>query len=62
VIGSKSPATAQQGPPSFDAIARGSLTNDQLRVFLSHPHGGMPDLALSRSEIADLLSYISTLR
>lgn len=62
VIGGKPPSTIQQGPPSFRAIARSGLTADQLRAFLSHPHGGMPDLALSRSEITDLIGYIDTLR
>jgi hypothetical protein len=38
------------------------MTNDQLRAFLSHPHGAMPDLALTRAEIDDLIGYIGTLR
>jgi len=62
VIGGNAPATVQQGPPSFQAIAEGSLTADQLRAFLSHPHGAMPDLALTRLEIDDLIGYIKTLR
>jgi cytochrome c len=62
VIGGNPPVTIQQGPPSFRAIAQGPLTADQLRAFLSHPHGAMPDLALSRAEIDDLIGYISTLR
>jgi mono/diheme cytochrome c family protein len=62
VIGGTSSGTVPQGPPSFRAIARGGGTVDQLRVFLSHPHGEMPDLALSRSEIDDLIGYIATLR
>jgi len=57
-----SPATnVQQGPPSFATIAR-TRTADQLRTFLSHPHGAMPDLALTRAEIDDLIGYIETLR
>jgi mono/diheme cytochrome c family protein len=52
----------QQGPPSFPAIARSGMTADQLRAFLSHPHGAMPDFALTRSEIDDLIGYIGTLR
>jgi mono/diheme cytochrome c family protein len=32
VIGGKPPATIQQGPPSFRAIAQGPLTADQLRA------------------------------
>ena len=51
----------QQGPPSFPTIAR-ARTADQLRAFLSHPHGAMPDLSLTRAEIDDLVGYIETLR
>jgi len=51
----------QQGPPSFATIAR-ARTADQLRAFLSHPHGAMPDLSLTRAEIDDLVGYIETLR
>jgi cytochrome c len=51
-----------QGPPSFPAIARSGMTAGQLRAFLSHPHGAMPDLALTRAEIDDLIGYIETLR
>lgn len=52
----------RQPPPSFRTIARGPLTPAQLRSFLAHPHGGMPDLALTRGEIDGLLAYIATLR
>ena|SRR5579864_2184527 len=62
VVGDGGPTTAPQGPPSFRAIAQGGLSAEQLRAFLSHPHGAMPDLALSRSEIDDLIAYIGTLR
>jgi cytochrome c len=51
----------QQGPPSFRTIA-GARTADELRAFLSHPHGAMPDLSLTRKEIDDLVGYIETLR
>src|SRR5689334_24957511 len=54
-------ASIQQGPPAFATIA-GHMTPDRLRTFLSHPHGAMPDLALSRSEINDLNDYIQTLQ
>jgi cytochrome c len=59
---SSNPATnVQQGPPSFATIAR-SRSADQLRAFLSHPHGAMPDLSLTRAEIDNLVGYIETLR
>ena len=51
----------QQGPPSFHTIAA-ARTADRLRAFLSHPHGAMPDLSLTRQEIDDLVGYIETLR
>jgi cytochrome c len=53
--------SAPQGPPSFRDIAR-DKTPDQLRVFLIRPHGAMPQLSLSRSEIDDVVAYIETLR
>ena len=61
VIGGSSAGNLQQGPPSFPIIAR-ARTVDQLRAFLSHPHGAMPDLSLTRAEIDDLVGYIETLR
>jgi len=51
-----------QGPPSFREIAHSGTSADQLRAFLSHPHGAMPDLSLTRAEIDDLIGYINTLR
>lgn len=54
--------SVQQGPPSFRFIARSGMTADQLRAFLSHPHGAMPDLSLTRVEIDDLIDYIDKLR
>ena len=62
VIGDSNASAVPQGPPSFRTIARSGMTADQLRAFLSHPHGAMPDLALTREEIADLIGYIGTLR
>jgi len=62
VVAQAGQGPALQGPPSFRAIARGGRSPDQLRAFLAHPHGAMPDLTLSRSEIGDLIAYIETLR
>ena len=62
VVNAKGPsATVPQGPPAFSTIA-GHMDPDQLRAFLSHPHGAMPDLALTRAEINDLIDYIETLK
>ena len=61
VTGGTPAANLQQGPPSFSSIAH-ARTAEQLRAFLSHPHGAMPDLSLTRAEIDDLVGYIETLR
>ena len=62
VINNNPSGGVPQGPPTFAAIAHSGMTADQLRAFLSHPHGVMPDLALSRAEIDDVIGYIETLR
>jgi mono/diheme cytochrome c family protein len=62
VIGGSPAGTVQQGPASFLTIARSGMTAGQLRAFLSHPHGAMPDLSLTRAEIDDLIGYIERLR
>ena len=62
VVNGRGPsATVQQGPPAFATIAA-HMDEGQLRAFLSHPHGAMPDLALTRAEINDLIDYIETLK
>jgi cytochrome c len=62
VIDAGSAGPVPQGPPNFRTVARSGMTAEQLRAFLSHPHGAMPDLSLTRAEIDDLIGYIDTLR
>ena len=62
VIGGNPTGPVPQGPPSFQMVASSGMSTDHLRAFLSHPHGAMPNLALTRAEIDDLISYIETLR
>ena len=61
VVGPNPTGAVPQGPPTFQTVARSGITPDQLRAFLSHPHGAMPDLALTRAEIDDLIGYIQSL-
>jgi len=61
VVGPNPTGAVPQGPPTFQAVARSGMTPDQLRAFLSHPHGAMPDLALTSAEIDDLIGYIRSL-
>jgi len=54
---------AADGVPSFAAIARmPSTTELSLRAFMRTPHPPMPDLALSRQDMDDVVSYILSLR
>jgi mono/diheme cytochrome c family protein len=49
--------------PTFSAIAgREDLPESLLAAFLTTPHPPMPNMALSRQEIADVLAYIRSLR
>jgi mono/diheme cytochrome c family protein len=62
VVAANPTGATPEGVPSFPAIARSGIAADHLRAFLSHPHGEMPDLALRRAEIDDLIGYIETFR
>lgn len=47
--------------PSFADIARRRTEAKPLAVFLSEPHGMMPNLSLTQLEIADIVAYIRSL-
>ena len=52
-----------EGPPSFLTVAnRTDTTAAGLRAFLHTPHGQMPNLALTRAEIDDLIAYVMSLK
>jgi len=54
---------AADAAPPFAAMARNpKVTPDRLRGFLVKPHGGMPDLTLTRQEIENLVAYIESLK
>ncbi len=46
--------------PTFANIAQRKSAHD-LTLFLTKPHGQMPDMSLSRPEVADLVAYIASL-
>ncbi len=61
-IGAKT-VRANDAIPTFFAVAQmPSTTMMSLTVFLSTPHGRMPDYNLSRAEIRNVSSYILSLR
>jgi mono/diheme cytochrome c family protein len=51
---------ASADAPSFFDIAK-RKTNGDLMSFLIDPHPKMPDMSLSRQEIADITAYIRSL-
>ena len=56
---------AASDAPSFAALARPSCTPEALADYLAMPgttHARMPDLALSRVDIADIVAYVGTLK
>ena len=56
-------ASATTEAPPFETIAKGSTeVIENLEVFLTAPHGPMPPLDLSRTEIRDLIAYIASLK
>lgn len=56
-------ATASVDVPTFRQIAREFRFNErQLSAFLADPHPKMPQMSLTREEIANLVAYIDSLR
>lgn len=56
-------AVATVAAPPFASIAeRSSKELDKLETFLADPHPVMPNLSLTRREIADLVAHIRSLR
>lgn len=56
-------ATASADVPTFMTLAKRSDREiDKLPNFLAHPHPVMPDMQLTRSEIADIVAYIRSLK
>jgi cytochrome c2 len=53
--------TATSDVPSFTSIAHRKLSAEALTDFLSSPHPRMPDMDLTRTEIADIVAYIRSL-
>jgi mono/diheme cytochrome c family protein len=52
---------ANSDAPSFKSISGKKPSSKQLTAFLTDPHPKMPDMSLTRSEIADIVAYIGTL-
>ena len=51
-----------QAPPFATIAKRPHFDAAQMALFLLSPHPKMPDMNLTRAEVADLASYIATLK
>jgi len=50
-------------PPDFGAVANmPTFTELAMRVFLQTPHGQMPRLQFTRTELDDIIAYLASLR
>jgi mono/diheme cytochrome c family protein len=52
---------ANSDAPSFAEIAHKKPSSKTLSAFLTDPHPKMPDMSLTRDEIADIVAYIKSL-
>jgi mono/diheme cytochrome c family protein len=59
VVAEKQKQASADVPSFFDIAKR--KTNGELTSFLTDPHPKMPDMNLSRQEIADITAYIRSL-
>ena len=62
VIDGSGPATASRRARRAFASSPATSIPGRCAAFLTHPHGAMPNLALTRAEIDDLIAYIESLK
>ncbi|MGA8610168.1 MAG: c-type cytochrome [Xanthobacteraceae bacterium] len=63
VVSATQRRTASDQAPTFSAVARRpGIDAAKIAFFLLNPHPKMPDMALSRTEAADLAAYIASLK
>lgn len=55
-------ASGEQAPDFESIVGARERSDAWIRTWLSTPHQAMPDLSLSRNEIAALLAYLASLR
>lgn len=62
VVAADQTAPVPAGPPTFPALAADpDATAERLSGFIRDPHPPMPDMSLTRQEVADLVAYIQSL-
>jgi cytochrome c len=58
----KSNVASDSAPPLAELMRRAGRTPGTLRAWLSDPHPPMPNLSLTRTEIDNLVAYLTTLQ
>jgi len=61
-VGRNPKAGSDAVPPFATVAASKGMTTTALAVFLSTPHGKMPDYSLSRQQIRDVSAYIMSIK
>ena len=61
VVSNEQLQASEAAPPFASVARRPGFDADKLAFFLLDPHPKMPNMALTRSEAADLAAYIATL-
>jgi mono/diheme cytochrome c family protein len=62
VVSAEQESATTEAPP-FETIAKRPADElEKLELFLASPHAPMPPLDLSRTEIRDLIAYITSLK
>lgn len=63
IVGTGQPRAGNDGVPSFAAIAdtRG-MTEMSLKAYLATPHPPMPNIALTRQQMDEIVAYILSLQ
>jgi len=61
VVSNEQRQASEAAPPFASVARRPGFDADKLAFFLLDPHPKMPNMALTRSEAADLAAYIATL-
>jgi mono/diheme cytochrome c family protein len=54
--------TSTEAPPFFSIAKRPDFDATKIAFFLLDPHPKMPDMHLSRADVADIAAYIATLK
>jgi mono/diheme cytochrome c family protein len=63
LVAEDQPTASSASLPSFYDMARDpDWSEAKLATFLANPHPSMPDMSLGNTEIADLASYIGSLK